>query len=712
VSRASEIAEIDEMLSGERRCERVAIVGLGGVGKTQIALEYVHSLREQQPDCAVFWIPVTSVESMLEAYLEIGQQLQIPDLGEGKAGIRSLVQQRLSQESSGKWLLVFDNADDTSIWTDKPEDTAGSGRQAAYLPRSKHGSILFTTRSHKTAVDLAGRNVVKVKQMNNTLAKNLLGKCLINRSLLNDEPATTDMLQKLTNLPLAIVQAAAFINRNQMTLREYISLLDDTEQSMVDILSQDFEDEGRYEEGKNPIATTWLISFEQIRSCDPLAAEFLSLMACVDSKNIPQLFLQPTQSTMQAADAIGTLKAFSFITKHENGQLLDLHRLVHLATRNWLRMEGTLTAWTIKTVDRLNELFPFPGDENRDLWRLYLPHARYALDSAAEDSTSSAKIHLLYIFGICAVKDGRYDEAEKALAKVTQNRRIWLGTEHPLTLDSETFLVLAYLHQGQWKKAEELGIQVLGTQEKVLGSEHLCTLASTSTLVTIYIRQERWLEAEKLELQAIKGYEKVFGADHPDTWSCKAALASIYHQKGKWNQCRKLYVQIMKGHRRAYGMEHPRTLSSTNNVAYIYTRLKLLRKAEALQAQALETSKKVLGEEHPHTLAATSNLASIYYLRRRFKDAEKLQIQVLKCHQKLFGAEHPDIPPLMVELAGTWNKLGRVSDAIELLEKCTQLERKVWVADYPETLPYVLRHERRLKRWQVYRRMVGGSTST
>ncbi|OGM47679.1 putative kinesin [Aspergillus bombycis] len=701
VSRSAEIARVDDILSNDSEFSQVAIVGLGGVGKTQIALEYAHILRERHADCAIFWIPATSIESMLEAYLQIARELQIPYVGNEINGIQTIVQHRLSQESSGKWLLVLDNADDTSFWADETKDTAGYS-----LPKSKHGSILFTTRSHKTAVKLVGRNIVKVKAMNNTLAKNLLRNTLIDWSLLADERASAELLQKLTYLPLAIVQAAAFINKNQMTLSEYISLHDTTEESTIGMLSQDFEDEGRYEDGKNPIAATWLISFEQIQASDTLAAEYLSLMACVEPKNIPRIYLPLTHLAAESADALGTLKAFSFIASHENSQLLDIHRLVHLATRNWLRMQGTLTEWTDKALSRMNVLFPIPKDENRHMWRLLLPHARYILESLPWNSPTSAAIHLLHIFGYGALRDGRYEEARRAFNTVTDFNKRSLGIEHPVTLSTQADLANVYFRQGEWSKAEELSIQTLGSLKKVVGIESLVTLTSMSVLVSIYCVQERWAKAEKLEQETLKAYESVLGAEHPETLANKSSIARIYKGKGNWNKARKLDLQILKCHRTALGMDHPLTLTSTRLLAEDYVYLGLLRKAEALQKQATETSKRVLGAEHPDTIFATGTLASIYRDRGRLGDAEKLQIWVLKSSREVLGAEHPYTIWAMASLADTWRRMGRYTEATDLLEKCLQLEMKVLGAYYSDTL----KQRRKLRRGQMHQQVISGCT--
>ena len=166
---------------------------------------------------------------MLEAYLEIGERLQIPNLEQEKGDAQKLVHRRLSLEASGRWLLVFDNTDDIDIWTERADNTMRSDRRIDSLPKSRHGSILFTTRSRKAATKLAGKKVVPVGEMDKTTTEELLEKSLTDPDMLTDSEATTDLLQKLTHFSLAIVQAAAYINKNEITLAEYAALLDSTE---------------------------------------------------------------------------------------------------------------------------------------------------------------------------------------------------------------------------------------------------------------------------------------------------------------------------------------------------------------------------------------------------------------------------------------------------------------------------------------------------
>lgn len=206
--------------------------------------------------------------------------------------MKKLVRDHLSQENAGRWLLIFDDANNLEIWIKKDRNKDGSPALKDYLPKSSQSRIIFITRNREIAVKLAQLNVIELSEMDDETAELLLRKALINQDVLHSRQDTLELLQQLTLLPLAIVQVGAYINVKGITFSDYLLLLKDQEQEVIDLLSEDFEDDWRYEkeknlEVKNPIATTWLISFEQIRRQDPLAAEYLSFMYCIDPKDIP-----------------------------------------------------------------------------------------------------------------------------------------------------------------------------------------------------------------------------------------------------------------------------------------------------------------------------------------------------------------------------------------------------------------------------------------
>ena len=131
---------------------------------------------------------------MHQAYLDVAHQLGIADCEDVEADVKGLVKAHLSKESAGQWLLVFDNADDFNMWTGQAGPKPGSDRLIDYLPRSKHGCILFTSRDRKTAVKLAQRNIVQLTEMGEEMAMQLLQKCLIDPGLLNDTLETKTLL--------------------------------------------------------------------------------------------------------------------------------------------------------------------------------------------------------------------------------------------------------------------------------------------------------------------------------------------------------------------------------------------------------------------------------------------------------------------------------------------------------------------------------------
>ncbi|KAN0117100.1 hypothetical protein V8E51_003077 [Hyaloscypha variabilis] len=585
--RGIQLAEVEEKLLGGGRTTKVAITGLGGIGKTQIVLELVYRIRDRYKNCLVIWIPATNTESLHQAYQDVARQLKIPGSDEDKADAKKLVQAYLSKESVGRWLLVFDNADDVNMWINLSGTGPGSGRLIDYLPRSEQGSIVFTTRDRKTAVKLARQNVVDVPEIEEDVAIQLLQKCLVNPDLVNNRPDTTALLKELTCLPLAIVQAAAYINENGIAFVDYLSLLADQEEAVIDLLSEEFEDDGRYDNVKNPVATTWLISFEQIRHRDPLAADYLSFMACIEAKDIPQSLLPAGASRKKEIDAIGTLDAYSFVIKRSADLALDLHRLVHLAMRNWLQQNDLMAQWTERAIIRLEEVFPDDDHQNRTEWRTYLPHVCCALMSEEAGKDGEARIALSRRFGQRLFTDRRYNEAEPLFIEEIKRRKRVLGQEHPDTLTSIANLASTYRNQGHWKEAEDLGVQVMETRKRMLRQEHPDTLTSMANLALTYRDQGRWKEAEDLFVQVIETSLMVLGQEHPDTLTSIANLALTYWNQGRWKEAEELEVQVMETRKRVLGAEHPDTLTRQGKALRSRTIVLLRWQTEELEIGAL-----------------------------------------------------------------------------------------------------------------------------
>ncbi|KJK65595.1 Tetratricopeptide repeat [Aspergillus parasiticus SU-1] len=687
VGRQDEITKLEELITMQDGPRRVAITGLGGIGKTQVALEVTYRIRDRDKECSVFWVPCTSHGMIEQTFANIAQTLGLHDVKPAEA--KEQIKIYLSSERAGKWLLIFDNADDPEMWL-TGNDTAPALED--FLPQSDQGHILFTSRNGELAVDLTGSNIISIPDVDKETASNILENILLQKHLLEDHITTVALLEQLAFLPLAIAQASAYINKKRLTLSAYLTLLQEEEDDAVELLSEDFRDPGRYKDIQNPVITTWLISFKQIQHQDPLAADYLSFMACINPRNIPHSLLPPQTSRKQRLDALGLLNAYSFT----NSQDLDIsmHRLVHIATRNWLRKNGLFGHWIQRVADRMDIVFPNAHYTNRGLWREYLPRA-LALVYDDEFIVQQEQYSILVEkIADCLDSDGKYHEAEalyKTLIRINQDRD---GIEHTTTLTSMAKLALIYWHQGRWSEAEQLNIQVLERRKTVLGAQHPYTLASINNLASIYYDQGRLKEAENLIVEVVETMKIVLGTEHPNTLSSMANLASIYGKQRRWSEAEKLIIQVIEGVRAVLGEEHPDTLVSIGNLATFYMQQERWHEAETLRIQVMERSKAVLGAEHPHTLACMGNLATTYGQQGRWHEAETLGIKVMERSKAVLGADHPDTLNIMANLAYICESQGKYEDALSLLEKCLESRNKVLGPSHPDTRStcYAVRH--------------------
>lgn len=359
----------------------MTIYGLGGCGKSALALEFAYRALVRHVGRMVFWVPAISRESFELAYREIGVRLDVSGITEDNADIKKLVKDALSSASLGDWLMIVDNADDSGVLLGTTDNDAISARLSDCLPHSNRGTILFTTRSRKVAGDLTSSSVLELYDMNKAEARDLLARRITKQGLLDDETAVDELLEIFTYLPLAIVQAAAFINNNDISVLGYISLFRHAG-TESELFSERFEDPSRYREMDSTVAKTWHISFDQIRRQDPLAAEYLSFMACIDRINIPQSILPRGGSLVQQVKALGTLAGYAFITERQQTvqeldkeRFFDMHRLVHMASAWWLEGHDERATWAGRAVTRLEELLPYGGHERKATWTTYLSHA-------------------------------------------------------------------------------------------------------------------------------------------------------------------------------------------------------------------------------------------------------------------------------------------------------------------------------------------------
>jgi tetratricopeptide (TPR) repeat protein len=684
VGRESQLAEVGAKLSEDKQATTLTIVGPAGTGKSQLALEIAHRTRKKNKNCSIFWIDASDIDSLYQSYASIAQKLDIPGWDNEKTDIRQLVKHHLSRKGAERWLLVFDNADDINLWS-SGLSKARAANLVDYLPQSKTGSIIFTTTNNDIAKKLPLQNIIELGEMTPDMAQRMLENYLNTPVSGSEQQESKLLLQELSYLPLAIVQAAAYINTRNITLESYRSQLLEQKEKAVECSSEVLEGKLREHDAKGPVATTLLIAMDQIRRTTPLAADYLLFVACVDRKDIP-LDLLKAASPYEREDTIRILNRYALITRRPAESAIDIHQLPHRALRNWLQNQETLDQWTEQAIKWLLSIFPDHDHGNRSKWRRLLPHARYALSHRLSEQEGADRMSLIWKCAMALLSDGRYNEAEELFEQVMETRKRVLGDEHPDTLASMANLASTYWNQGRWKEAEELNMQVIETRKRVLGDEHPSTLTSMNNLALTYRDQGRWKEAEELNMQVIETRKRVLGDEHPDTLTSMANLASTYRNQGRWKEAEELQANELEICSRVLGNEHPDTLTSMANLASTYRNQGWWKEAEELDVQVMETRKRVLGDEHPDTLTSMANLASTYWNQGRWKEAEELNVQVMETRKRVLGDEHPSKLASMANLASTYWNQGRWKEAEELDVQVMETLKRVLGEGHPSTL--------------------------
>jgi tetratricopeptide (TPR) repeat protein len=684
VGRESQLAKIEaELFSNDQTTTTLVIVGPGGTGKSQLALEAAYRTKQNSRSCSVFWVDASDIDSLYRSYASVAQKLSVPGCDDDQADIKQVVKRCVAAIGARRCLLIYDNVEGTTLRPSGSSTTQGADL-ADFLPHSKLCSVIFTTTKIDTAEALAPQNVTALHELTPDTALRMLQNRLTTPLSNAEQQEAMHLLEELSYLPLAIAQGAAHMNASGMTVQQYQAELAKHKAAALEYSDDSSEGELRETGLRTTIAATLSVSLSQVRHSNAVAADYLFLAACVDRKDI-SLDLLDAASPQAREDAIKVLDRYALVTRRPADSALDIHRLVHYAVGKRLQAEGILEKWIERTIKQLLWVFPNDHHSNRSKWRRLLPHAQCVLSHTQRDDDED-RLDLARKCARALYSDGQYKAAEELQVEVMETSKRVLGDEHPDTLTSIANLASTYGDQGRWDEVEELEVEVMKTSKRVLGEEHPDTLTSIANLASTYGDQGRWDEVEELQVEVMETSKRVLGDEHPDTLTSMNNLASTYWNQGRWDKAEELQVEVMKTRKRVLDDEHPSMLTSIANLASTYMNQGRMGKAEELQVEVMKTNKRVLGDEHPDTLISMNNLALTYMNQGRWCEAEELQVEVMETSKRVLDDEHPYTLSSIANLASTYGDQGRWDKAEELQVAVMKTSKRVLGDEHPDTL--------------------------
>jgi tetratricopeptide (TPR) repeat protein len=589
----------------------------------------------------VFWVHASNAERFEQSYRDIAGCVKIAGRQDPQANIFELVHNWL-RDCKHQWLVVLDNLDDARFLLDRPATNSTAARKPLreYLPHCERGSILVTARNDEAALKLVERrDIVTVGPMDQPGAVTLFEKKL---GILDDSSKVAELAAVLEYMPLAIVQAAAYISQRESrySVAKYLDEYRKSERKRTSLLEYDEGQLRRDWEAKNSIIVTWQISFEHIQQTRPSAAGLLSLMSFFDRQGIPESLLhrqeeqkdvrvgqqqgaeedvdsgeeentsQPSADDDDFDADIVALRSFCFISVETDGATFEMHALVQIATRRWLEANRQLERWKQQFVSNLHAKFPTGAYENWAACQALFAHAKSALGHEPKSDACVAEwATVLYRAAWYAEQMGNIPDATTLALKSMKARKKVLGQEHEDTLWSKAMVGSAYRNQGRWDAAEELEVQVMETRKKKLGADHPSTLHSMNNLASTYRNQGRWDAAEELFVQVMETRKKKLGADHPDTLTSMGNLAHMYRNQGRWDDAKELQVHVMETSKKKLGADHPSTLRSMNNLAFTLKSLGEKKEALRLLRECVQLSQHRFRADHPDLVTSTASLA-------------------------------------------------------------------------------------------------------
>jgi tetratricopeptide (TPR) repeat protein len=650
----------------------VALIGLGGVGKTRLAIE--HAWRNAALHSAVVFVPASTPEALnrslagLTAVLDLPQKVATEEAIQRQAVLCWLC-------SHPGWLLILDGID----------DKAAAQAVEALLPQISGGQLLFTTRLSKWSA-VVQRLPLEVLSTE-TAAEFLMERTAGGRKQEADDPlAARDLAQQLDGLALALEQAGAYIDERRITFSRYRQ---EWQQRRQQLLSWCDPQLMQYPQS---VATTWLTSFQQLSAA---AQTLLRRLAWFSTEPIPESLLEVAVAAgdgdtaepieaIEAMDGLVELDRYSLLSRSSQSDSFLLHRLVQEVTR--LRQDSAQEPHELEAALAWIEAAFVGNPQDVRSWPVLEPlepHAKAVANFAAEVGVAGATARLLsHVGGLLSTK-AVYGEAEPLYRSALQIAEARYGRDHhnvAMYLNN-----LAHLLQdtNRFAEAEPMMRRGLAIEESTNGKDHPNVAIQLNNLALLLKDTNRLAEAEPLMRRALQIDEASYGQDHPRVATDLCSLAQLLKATNRLSEAEPLMRRALQIDEASYGQDHPRVATQLNNLAQLLQATNRLVEAEPPYRLALRIAEASYGQDHPDVAIYLNNLATLLQYTNRLSEAEPLMRRALQIDEVSYGQDHCNVAIQLSNLAQLLKATNRLAEAEPLMRRALQIDEVSYGQDHP-----------------------------